>query len=77
MSYRHPRWYDYGKTDADFAREKNGLLVLLLIATPFTYGISLIAATFVLADIVSANPISAKRRKKNREWLKRRLQKMS
>ena len=31
MSYRHPRWYDYGKTDADIERENNCLLVMFLL----------------------------------------------
>lgn len=30
MSYRHPRWYDYGKTDADIERENNCLVVMVL-----------------------------------------------
>ena len=31
MSYRRPRWYDYGKTDADLERESNCLLVMFLL----------------------------------------------
>ena len=36
MSYRHPRWYDYGKTAADLERESNCLVVmfLLIVLTP-------------------------------------------
>ena len=30
MSYRHPRWYDYGKTDADLERESNYLMGMFL-----------------------------------------------
>ena len=31
MSYRHPRWYDYGKSDAQLEREDNCLMVMLLL----------------------------------------------
>ena len=29
MSYHHPRWYDYGKTDAQLEREGNCVLVMI------------------------------------------------
>ena len=77
MSYRHPRWYDYGKTADDLDREANWICFFLVLAAPFTFGITLIPAIFALAGTVSANPISAERRKKNREWLKQLLQEMS
>ena len=36
MSYRHPRWYDYGKTADDLDRESNCLLVMfaLIVLVP-------------------------------------------
>ena len=50
MSYRHPRWYDYGKTDEQLEREANGVFWLLILAAPFTFGATLIAAIFVVAN---------------------------
>ena len=50
MSYRHPHWYDYGKTDKQLDRENTGMFVLLILAAPFTFGATLIAAIFIVLD---------------------------
>ena len=50
MSYRHPRWYDYGKTDEELHREAEWALFWLVLAAPFTYGITLFAAIFIVLD---------------------------
>ena len=50
MSYRHPHWYDYGKTDEQLEREANWTYFWLILATPFTFGITLIAAIFLVLD---------------------------
>ena len=47
MSYRHPRWYDYGKTDEQLDRESNVLFWMLILAAPFTFGMTLIAAIVI------------------------------
>ena len=47
MSYRHPYWYDYGKSDEQLEREANGMFWMLILAAPFTYGITLIAAIVI------------------------------
>ena len=50
MSYRHPHWYDYGKTDEQLHREANAAFFWLILAAPFTFGITLIAAIFIVLD---------------------------
>jgi len=50
MSYRHPHWYDYGKTDKQLEREANWAYFWLVLAAPFTFGITLIAAIFLALD---------------------------
>ncbi len=50
MSYRHPHWYDYGKTDKQLDREANGMFWMLILAAPFTFGATLIAAIFIVLD---------------------------
>ena len=50
MSYRHPRWYDYGKTADDLDRENMWMLIFLILGAPFTFGVTLIAAIFVMAS---------------------------
>ena len=47
MSYRHPRWYDYGKTNEQLDRESNVLFWMLILAAPFTFGMTLIAAIVI------------------------------
>ena len=31
MSYRHPRWYDYGKSDQQLERENKCLAIMFLL----------------------------------------------
>ena len=50
MSYRHPRWYDYGKTDEQLEREANWTYFWLILAAPFTFGATLIAAIVILCQ---------------------------
>ena len=50
MSYRHPRWYDYGKTNEQLDRESNVMFWMLILAAPFTFGITLVAAIFIVLD---------------------------
>ena len=50
MSYRHPHWYDYGKSPEQIDRENVGLFWLLVLAAPCTFGMTLIAAIFIVLD---------------------------